>query len=67
MEKRKEILFWEYTNDRIQYLDKNSKQRSYLFDFKICTVKTIYYIETKGYVKENDLVQAHKSLLALKR
>ncbi|OGL46958.1 MAG: hypothetical protein A2W05_04080 [Candidatus Schekmanbacteria bacterium RBG_16_38_10] len=57
MEKRKEILFWEYTNDRIQYLDKNSKQRSYLFDFKICTVKTIYYIETKGYVKENDLLK----------
>jgi len=46
---------WEYTNDRFKYLDVDNKQRTYLVDFKIFnTDGTFYYLEIKGYEKDND-------------
>ena len=51
-----DIKEWEYTNDKILYKDKDQITRSYLFDFKVIqNDETFYYIETKGYEKENDL------------
>jgi ribosomal protein S14 len=54
MLRRGEITKWEYTNDRIKYLGTDNKIHSYLLDFKI---DNIYYIETKGYIKENDILK----------
>lgn len=51
-----EIYSWEYTNDRFPYLNEDSKKSSYLLDFKVYTTKnSFYYLETKGYIKENDI------------
>lgn len=53
--KLNKILDWEYTKDRFEYLGINNKKHFYLVDFKIFNNdKTFYYIETKGYKKEND-------------
>jgi len=49
------IKNWEYTNDRIEYIDLDSKKHTYLLDFKIFeNDNSFYYIETKGYKKDND-------------
>lgn len=49
------IKNWEYTNDRIQYTGKDNKKHSYILDFKIFENNdTFYYLETKGYIREND-------------
>lgn len=49
------IKNWEYTNDRIKYIGIDNKIHSYLLDFKVFDKDgTFYYIETKGYVREND-------------
>lgn len=50
-----DIKEWEYTNDKIQYVDVNGKTRNYLLDFKVFdNVGGFYYIETKGFKREND-------------
>ena len=49
------IADWEYTNDRFTYIGKDSKEHSYLLDFKVYRHNnSFYYVETKGYEKEND-------------
>lgn len=49
-----EISCWEYTNDRINYIGEDNEEHSYLFDFKI---NNNYYIETKGYTTQKDLLK----------
>lgn len=59
------IKDWEYTKDRFQYQGTDAKQHSYLLDFKVINHDdTFYYIEVKGYEKENDKLKwnAVKSL-----
>jgi hypothetical protein len=49
------IKDWQYTNDRIGYIDLNNKKHTYLLDFKVFeNDNSFYYIETKGYKKDND-------------
>lgn len=49
------ISEWEYTNDRIQYIDAENKLRTYLLDFKVYNIDgSFYYIEVKGWVTAND-------------
>lgn len=49
------IKNWEYTNDRIEYIGTDNKKHTYLLDFKVFeNTNSFYYIETKGYVHEND-------------
>lgn len=49
------IKDWEYTNDRIQYIGLDKKEHSYLLDFKVFeNAGEFYYIETKGYKKNDD-------------
>ena len=56
----KNILDWEYTNDKIQYIGSDNKIHTYLLDFKIFnTDGSFYYIEVKGYEKENDKLKWH--------
>jgi hypothetical protein len=46
---------WEYTNDRFKYIGVDNKEHTYLIDFKIIkNDKSFYYLETKGFKKEND-------------
>ena len=55
MKELKQIKDWEYTTDRILYIDANKKQRNYLLDFKIFdNDNTFYYLEIKGFKKKND-------------
>ena len=50
------IRDWEYTKDRIQYIGIDNKIHSYILDFKIFeNDNTFYYLETKGYIRENDV------------
>ena len=52
------IKDWEYTNDRVQYIDSDGKNRTYLLDFKVFTNEGFsYYIEVKGYEKPNDILK----------
>ncbi len=49
------IFDWEYTNDRISYIGLDEEEHLYLLDFKVWDSETsFYYVETKGYVREND-------------
>jgi hypothetical protein len=49
---------WEYTKDRFQYIGMDGKQHTYLQDFKIFNKDgSFYYLETKGYPTENDLLK----------
>lgn len=55
--KEGKIKNWEYTNDRISYTFKGELS-TYLIDFKIIrNDNSFYYIETKGYQTEKDLVK----------
>lgn len=58
LDKMKELNLirnWEYTNDRIPYVDVDGSNRTYLLDFKVFNHdNTFYYIETKGYSTETD-------------
>ncbi len=50
-----QIKNWEYTNDRFEYIGVDNKKHNYLMDFKIWNNDdTFYYLEVKGYEKEND-------------
>jgi len=50
------IKKWEYTNDRIPYLDLEWKEHSYLFDFKVFRNNwSFFYIEVKGFLKDIDI------------
>ena len=61
LDKKKEkgiIYDWVYTNDRYDYVDIDGKKRTYLLDFKIYnTLNSFYYLETKGWVKDNDYLK----------
>lgn len=49
------IKDWEYTNDKYDYIGIDNKKHMYLIDFKIFNNDgTFYYLETKGWKKEND-------------
>ena len=49
------IKNWEYTNDRFDYIGIDGKKHTYLMDFKIFeNDNTFYYLETKGWEKDND-------------
>ena len=49
------IKNWEYTKDRFEYIGIDNKKHNYLMDFKVWNNdNTFYYIETKGFEKEND-------------
>lgn len=49
------IKDWEYSNDRYNYISEDNKEHTYLVDFKIINNdSSFYYIETKGYIREND-------------
>jgi hypothetical protein len=52
---KNEIKNWEYTNDRVEYINSQNIKCTYLLDFKIIeNDNNFHYIETKGYKKEND-------------
>lgn len=49
------IKSWEYTRDRITYTNSSGASATYLLDFKVqMNDNTFVYIETKGYIREND-------------
>ena len=49
------IKDWEYTNDRFDYIGIDNKKHTYLMDFKIFENDgSFYYLETKGWEKDND-------------
>lgn len=49
------IADWEYTNDRVPYVNVDGKSSTYLFDFKVWRNDgSIFYIEVKGFVRAND-------------
>lgn len=49
------IRDWEYTNDRFDYVDLTGAPHKYLVDFKIYNIdNSIYYIETKGWIRPVD-------------
>jgi hypothetical protein len=55
MLKNNDIKKWEYTNDRFPYISNDNKLHTYLLDFKVHrNDDTFFYIETKGYIREND-------------
>lgn len=52
------IKDWKKSNFRIKYIGEDTKQHSYLIDFELFTKSgRILYIETKGYIKPNDLLK----------
>ena len=58
MKELEEIESWEYTNDRVDYININNKKSKYLLDFKVFNRDgTFYYIETKGRIVENDYLK----------
>jgi endogenous inhibitor of DNA gyrase (YacG/DUF329 family) len=55
-QEKNKIKSWYYTNDRIEYKNIDGKMSTYLLDFKIVRNDGSYfYIETKGYIKDNDI------------
>ena len=49
------IKNWEYTNDRFEYIGNDKQKHIYLLDFKVFDLdESFYYIEVKGYEREND-------------
>jgi hypothetical protein len=49
------IKDWKYTNDRFDYVGVDGKNHTYLLDFKIFeNDNSFYYLETKGWEKDND-------------
>ena len=52
------IKDWEYTKDRFEYVGLDKKTHTYLLDFKVYKNDgTSYYIETKGWVQDKDLLK----------
>lgn len=52
---KKFIKDWEYTNDRYEYVGVDNKLHTYILDFKVFNHnESFYYIEAKGYKREND-------------
>ena len=49
------IKQWKYSPERFQYVGLDGKNHNYLVDFKVWNNDdTFYYLEVKGYQKEND-------------
>ena len=49
------IKNWEYTKDRYEYIGIDGKKHVYLLDFKIIEHDdSFYYVETKGFIRDND-------------
>lgn len=49
------ISYWEYTDDRIPYIDGNGKHRTYFPDFKVYDNDgTWFYLEVKGFYRDID-------------
>lgn len=56
--KTNEIKYWEYTNDRIKYINSQGIESTYLLDFKVTkNDDTWFYLETKGYQTPNDILK----------
>jgi hypothetical protein len=53
----KKIKNWEYTNDRVSYINSNGVTSTYILDFKVYDDEGFYYLETKGRVVENDYLK----------
>lgn len=53
----KKIVDWEYTNDRIEYININGEKSTYLLDFKVFLGDRFYYLEVKGRIVENDFLK----------
>ena len=52
------IFDWDYTNDRIPYNNLKGSESTYLLDFKVFITKDFFfYIESKGYAIDNDLMK----------
>lgn len=52
------IKDWEYTKDRVKYIGEDGKEHTYLLDFKIIANEGFYYyIETKGYKTDKDILK----------
>ena len=52
------IKNWKYSKDRIDYIGIDGKQHTYIIDFKIFNNDgTFYYLETKGWIRENDEIK----------
>jgi len=55
---KKEILNWDYTKDRVEYTGIDGKSHNYLLDFKVINNdNTFFYVEVKGFVKDNDYLK----------
>ena len=55
------IYKWEYTNDRIKYNSIKGGISTYLLDFKVFLSEDFFfYIETKGFSIDNDLMKWSK-------
>jgi endogenous inhibitor of DNA gyrase (YacG/DUF329 family) len=53
--KEGKIKDWDYSKDRFNYIGVDDKEHTYIIDFKVYNNDdTFYYIETKGYIREND-------------
>jgi len=55
------IRSWEYTKNRVKYKGSDGKDHSYLLDFKIFWEDSFYYLETKGYITDNDRLKWKKT------
>lgn len=51
------IINWKRNEDFIKYIDINNLHRNYLPDFKLFDKNGFYYLEIKGYLRENDILK----------
>lgn len=55
MMRRNLIREWQYAPCRMPYVGMDGKNHNYLIDFRVdCLDNTFYFIETKGWIREND-------------
>lgn len=53
-----DIMRWTYATDRYSYIGIDGNSHIYIIDFKIyINANDFYYIETKGFVKPNDILK----------
>lgn len=52
-----EISSWNYAVTRVEYVNIEGNPATYTIDFTVITPSKTYYIETKGYIKPNDILK----------
>lgn len=57
LERIGEIDFWVAHQDRIKYIGTDNKEHTYIIDFTVFEGNEKHFIETKGYMKENDYLK----------